>query len=161
MVEHRLVHRNDRIHLLLRPSVRHHHPPIQIDTTARLAGPDRTIEPRRRRSGGLALYARHAQLIDREVDLLHDLRHLDPRHLDRPVHGLRVTTERLQKFIAGSGITSRRKAEELISAGRVFVNGKKIKELGTKIDPQHDKVSVDGHLIPNVTAFRYIALNKP
>lgn len=70
-------------------------------------------------------------------------------------------TERLQKFIAGSGITSRRKAEELISAGRVFVNGKKIKELGTKIDPQHDKVTVDGHLIPNITAFRYIALNKP
>ncbi|MDQ0257692.1 23S rRNA pseudouridine2605 synthase [Evansella vedderi] len=52
--------------------------------------------------------------------------------------------ERLQKVIAQSGITSRRKAEQLILDGRVYVNGKQIKELGTKVDMKHDKVVVDG-----------------
>ncbi|WP_256592789.1 S4 domain-containing protein, partial [Pseudomonas sp. 2822-17] len=48
--------------------------------------------------------------------------------------------ERLQKVIAQSGVTSRRKAEELIVDGKVFVNGNKVTELGTKVDPQVDKV---------------------
>ncbi|MBU9724007.1 MULTISPECIES: pseudouridine synthase [Bacillaceae] len=52
--------------------------------------------------------------------------------------------ERLQKVIAQSGITSRRKAEELIVEGKVYVNGKRVTELGTKVDPQIDKVEVNG-----------------
>ena len=51
--------------------------------------------------------------------------------------------ERLQKVIAHSGVASRRKAEELIQAGRVTVNGKVIKELGTKVTP-NDKIEVNG-----------------
>ncbi|MBQ2696980.1 MAG: hypothetical protein IJF61_06730, partial [Clostridia bacterium] len=54
---------------------------------------------------------------------------------------------RLQKFIAGAGVCSRRKAEELISAGKVKVNGVRVTELGTKVDPDTDSVEVDGKLI--------------
>ncbi len=50
--------------------------------------------------------------------------------------------ERLQKVIAQAGIASRRKAEELIQQGKVKVNGKIVKELGTKVTPQ-DKVEVN------------------
>ena len=46
---------------------------------------------------------------------------------------------RLQKFIANSGVCSRRKAEEYILAGKVKVNGKIVTELGTKVDPQTDE----------------------
>ncbi|WP_078596968.1 pseudouridine synthase [Evansella clarkii] len=52
--------------------------------------------------------------------------------------------ERLQKVIAQAGVTSRRKAEQLIIDGKVFVNGKKVTELGTKVDTQTDEVVVDG-----------------
>ena len=48
--------------------------------------------------------------------------------------------ERLQKFLSRAGIASRRKAEELILNGEISVNGKVIKELGTKIIPDIDKV---------------------
>jgi len=68
---------------------------------------------------------------------------------------------RLQKFIAMSGITSRRKAEELILEGRVKVNGIVIKELGTKIDPEKDIVFVDNKRIKAVEKKIYIILNKP
>ena len=53
---------------------------------------------------------------------------------------LRQMEERLQKFLAEAGVASRRKAEELITAGKVQVNGKTVTELGTKIDPQKDDV---------------------
>jgi 23S rRNA pseudouridine2605 synthase len=55
--------------------------------------------------------------------------------------------ERLQKILAAAGIASRRKAEELILAGRVQVNGQTITELGTRHDPDHDHVRVDGKLL--------------
>ena len=48
--------------------------------------------------------------------------------------------ERLQKFLANCGVASRRKCEELILQGKVTVNGKVVTELGTKIDPEKDKV---------------------
>ena len=51
--------------------------------------------------------------------------------------------QRLNKFIASSGICSRRKADELIEAGKVFVNGKPVNELGFQIGPK-DKVTVEG-----------------
>src|SRR2546421_9331209 len=55
-----------------------------------------------------------------------------------------MASERLQKIIAASGIASRRKAEEIIAAGRVTLNGKVVVEQGTKADPQRDEICVDG-----------------
>lgn len=69
--------------------------------------------------------------------------------------------ERLQKYIARSGVTSRRKAEEIILAGRVMVNGITVKELGTKIDPSRDIVLVDNEKITEVKNLIYIKLYKP
>jgi 23S rRNA pseudouridine2605 synthase len=72
--------------------------------------------------------------------------------------------QRLQKLIAAAGIASRRHAEELIAAGRVTVNGKVIKELGTKADPEKDHIKVNGKLInPQLQAREkvYVLLNKP
>lgn len=69
--------------------------------------------------------------------------------------------ERLQKVIAQAGIASRRHAEELISAGRVKVNGKIITELGTKVEVGKDKISVDGKPLAADTKKYYILLNKP
>ena len=68
---------------------------------------------------------------------------------------------RLQKYMADCGVASRRKCETMIEEGRVRVNGRVVSELGSKIDPQYDKVSVDKLLIrPSVNQV-YIALNKP
>jgi 23S rRNA pseudouridine2605 synthase len=69
--------------------------------------------------------------------------------------------ERLQKYIASSGVTSRRKAEGLILDGHVKVNGITVTELGTKISPQNDTVTVDNKKITAVRQFIYIKLNKP
>ena len=69
--------------------------------------------------------------------------------------------ERLQKFLANQGICSRRKAEELIVAGKIKVNGKVVQELGTKINPQKDKVEYEGKVITNQANKVYILLNKP
>jgi len=72
-----------------------------------------------------------------------------------------MTTERLQKVLAASGIASRRAAEELIREGRVTVNGKVVTELGTRADPAVDHVKVDGKRIRTAPAPRYILMNKP
>lgn len=69
--------------------------------------------------------------------------------------------ERLQKILAHAGIASRRKAEELITAGRVSVNGETITELGSKADVAVDKVKVDGRVLSEPKHHLYIALNKP
>lgn len=72
--------------------------------------------------------------------------------------------ERLQKLIAAAGVASRRHAEELISAGRVTVNGEVVKELGTKADPEKDHIKVNGKLInPQLQAREkvHVLLNKP
>lgn len=68
---------------------------------------------------------------------------------------------RLQKYIASAGITSRRNAEELIVQGRVKVNGKVVNELGAKVDPDVDIVTVDGNQIKMAEKKIYILLNKP
>jgi 23S rRNA pseudouridine2605 synthase len=75
-----------------------------------------------------------------------------------------MAEERLQKIIAAAGVASRRKAEELIVAGEVTVNGKVITELGVKADPERDHIKVRGRLInPALKAQEkiYILLNKP
>lgn len=69
--------------------------------------------------------------------------------------------ERLQKIIAAAGLTSRRKAEELILSGRVQINGQIVTELGTKADPAHDHIRVDGKLLQGPQRHRYFMLNKP
>ena len=68
--------------------------------------------------------------------------------------------ERLQKIIAAAGIASRRKAELLILEGRVSVNGQRITQLGTKVDPGQDHVKVDGKLIRS-EPLEYFIVNKP
>jgi 23S rRNA pseudouridine2605 synthase len=72
-----------------------------------------------------------------------------------------VSEERLQKLIAAAGIASRRKAEELITQGRVAVNGQVVSELGSKADPQRDHIKVDGKLLRFPERNIYILLNKP
>lgn len=72
--------------------------------------------------------------------------------------------ERLQKLIAAAGITSRRKAEEMIVAGAVMVNGKVITELGARADPETDHIKVNGKLINQRLESQqkiYLLLNKP
>lgn len=72
-----------------------------------------------------------------------------------------IDTVRLNKFIAQSGAASRRKADLLIEAGQVSINGRVIKELGTQVDPINDRVVVEGLTIrlPNIKS--YIAFYKP
>jgi len=69
--------------------------------------------------------------------------------------------ERLQKILSRAGVASRRKAEELIVAGRVSVNGKTVVDLGSKADLSADKVKVDGRVLEEPKHRLYIALNKP
>ncbi len=67
---------------------------------------------------------------------------------------------RINKYLASLGIAARRKVDEMIVAGRVVVNGKKV-ILGTKIDPERDEILVDGKKLPRAQKLVYIALNKP
>src|SRR5262245_27632695 len=69
--------------------------------------------------------------------------------------------ERLQKILAAAGVASRRKAEEIILAGRVRVNGAVVTELGTKADPAADKIAVDGKPLAAPQKHLYFLLNKP
>ncbi len=68
---------------------------------------------------------------------------------------------RLQKFLAAAGVCSRRHAEELIRSGRVAVNGVRTAELGSKVDPETDRVAVDGRAVTAAESPVYIALHKP
>ena len=68
---------------------------------------------------------------------------------------------RLNKIIADAGITSRRGADELIADGRVTVDGRPIRELGAKIDPDKHEVAVDGETIKRSLSKSYLVLHKP
>ena len=67
---------------------------------------------------------------------------------------------RLQKFLADAGVASRRAGEQCILDGRVAVNGQTVRLLGTKIDPDHDRVAVDGKFV-RAKKLVYLALHKP
>src|SRR5688500_11512235 len=67
---------------------------------------------------------------------------------------------RLQRYLAMAGVAARRKAEDLITAGRVTVNGKVVRELGTKVSPDRDQVQVDGEAVIALDHF-YVLFNKP
>ncbi len=69
--------------------------------------------------------------------------------------------ERLQKIIARAGITSRRRAEEMITSGLITVNGHVVTELGTKADEKRDHIKVAGKLLQPETERVYLLLNKP
>ncbi|WP_026487593.1 pseudouridine synthase [Caldanaerobius polysaccharolyticus] len=69
--------------------------------------------------------------------------------------------ERLQKYMARSGVASRRKCEELIKSGHVSVNGRVVTDMGVKVDPDVDVVQVDGRVIKPSGKKVYIMLNKP
>ncbi|MGJ6978921.1 pseudouridine synthase [Aestuariimicrobium soli] len=68
---------------------------------------------------------------------------------------------RLQKVLAQAGIASRRASEELISDGRVEVNGQVVVELGTRVNPERDTIRVDGARIPPPRRHQYLVFNKP
>jgi 23S rRNA pseudouridine2605 synthase len=72
-----------------------------------------------------------------------------------------MPSERLQKIIAAAGIASRRKAEEMIASGLVEVNGKTVTELGSKADPEHDHIRVNGKLLRGAEQHVYLLMNKP
>ncbi|RYD02912.1 hypothetical protein N752_22260 [Desulforamulus aquiferis] len=69
--------------------------------------------------------------------------------------------ERLQKVLARAGVASRRHCEELITKGKIRVNGKVVTELGTKVNPLVDKIEVDGKPLPQEQQRVYFLLNKP
>lgn len=71
-----------------------------------------------------------------------------------------MSADRLQKILARAGVTSRRKAEALIEAGQVTVNGR-IATLGDKADPERDSIKLDGKRILLPAEHRYLLVNKP
>lgn len=73
----------------------------------------------------------------------------------------KTTTTRLNKVIAESGIASRRQADRLIEEGEVTVNGKRVYELGIKVNPNVDRIFVSGKPLKVVHSKIYIALHKP
>ena len=72
-----------------------------------------------------------------------------------------MPTQRLQKIIAAAGIASRRKAEQLIAGGLVSLNGQIVTEPGTKADPEHDHIRVNGKLLRGAQKYVYLLMNKP
>lgn len=72
-----------------------------------------------------------------------------------------TSSQRLQKILSAAGVASRRLSEELITQGRVSVNGKIVTELGTKADPSRDEIRVDGRRIRIEQRRVYLLLNKP
>lgn len=68
---------------------------------------------------------------------------------------------RLQKFLARAGVASRRGSEDLMTAGRVTVNGAVVSELGSRVDPAHDVVCVDGRRVEIAEHPTYLMLYKP
>lgn len=67
---------------------------------------------------------------------------------------------RLQKVLAEAGVASRRASEQIIAEGRVRVNGKKVTQMGVRVDPENDEIEVDGTPIRRKPR-RYVAINKP
>lgn len=68
---------------------------------------------------------------------------------------------RLSRYLARAGVASRRHSEELISQGRVTVNGEVVSEQGVKVRPSHDVVELDGHVIESAGESVVYAMNKP
>lgn len=69
--------------------------------------------------------------------------------------------ERLNKYLARAGVGSRRQADILIKTGKVEVNGVRVSEMGIRIDPQEDRVVVDGKPVKGLDEYEYLILHKP
>src|SRR5256714_5535346 len=80
---------------------------------------------------------------------------------DPPSGSRSVPRERLNRYLARSGVASRRAADELISSGSVRVNGERPPPTGIEIDPDHDRITVDGRPVKPPSMHRYVMLNKP
>ena len=74
--------------------------------------------------------------------------------------GVAARAIRLQKYVSQAGVASRRQAERLMREGRILVNGRPATELGVKVTPGADTVSLDGRLV-EPARFRWIVLHKP
>ncbi len=72
-----------------------------------------------------------------------------------------MTSERLQKYLARCGVASRRASEQIILDGRVAINDRIVTELGTTVDPENDRVDLDGHPVLPPARTTSIALHKP
>ncbi len=72
-----------------------------------------------------------------------------------------MAKDRLQKILSAHGVASRRKAELMLLAGRIKVNGAVVTELGTKADPDKDHIEVDGRPLTHIGERLYVALHKP
>jgi 23S rRNA pseudouridine2605 synthase len=83
------------------------------------------------------------------------------RPTKRPSHGPERTEVRLNKFLADCGLASRRGADGMISSGQVQVNGKTVYELGVRVTPTMDRVTVDGKPVKPPTVKIYVIFNKP
>lgn len=68
---------------------------------------------------------------------------------------------RINKYLAECGLASRRGAEALIAEGAVKMNGKKVTELATDVDPERDHVTVNGRRVRPVARYTYVMLHKP
>ncbi|HIW58179.1 MAG TPA: rRNA pseudouridine synthase [Firmicutes bacterium] len=68
---------------------------------------------------------------------------------------------RLQKYLAGCGVASRRKSEDIIRSGRVSVNGEIVREMGVQIDEENDVITLDGSVVKPEKKMVYVMLNKP
>jgi pseudouridine synthase len=89
-----------------------------------------------------------------------DARDRDARDSDPRARGAAPATMRINRALALAGFGSRRKAEELVTAGRVQVNGKVVSDLATQVDSARDRITVDGKPI-HTTRFAYYAMYKP
>lgn len=97
---------------------------------------------------------------DRRRREIHDQPARGPRAQAQATAGGAGELERLHKFLARSGIGSRRSSEQLILQGRVSVDGQVVRELGTKIDPRTQQVEVDGQRV-RTERLVYFAVHKP
>ena len=84
-----------------------------------------------------------------------------PRRSSRPTLQHHPRAQRLHKLLSQAGVSSRRKAETLIEAGKVQVNGQTVTRLGTTADPRRDTIVVDGQPVSFDSARLYFLLNKP
>jgi cytidylate kinase len=80
---------------------------------------------------------------------------------DDTIQARKHRKERLHKILAHAGVASRRKCEDLIAAGRVTVNGELASTPGQRVDPEHDRIEVDGESISLPQTHTYVMLNKP
>jgi len=68
---------------------------------------------------------------------------------------------RINRYLSMCGVASRRKADEMVLEGKVEINHKVVRDLGTKIDPRRDKIYINGKQIVQVHDFVYLVMNKP